>query len=143
RERPGGARFGSLVHAVLAEIPLGDTALVEPMTRAQARLLDATPEETAAAARLITEALRHPLMRRAAESPDCRREIPVSLPLDGGRLLEGIVDLAFLENDRFIVVDYKTDRGELSDHYLTQVALYARVIAAATHKPAEALLFQL
>ena len=48
--------------------------------------------------------------------------------------MDGIVDLAFLENDTWIVVDFKTDR-ELERGlavYQRQVGLYAAAIQAAT-----------
>jgi ATP-dependent exoDNAse (exonuclease V) beta subunit len=53
-------------------------------------------------------------------------------------MVEGIVDLAFQDGDRWTVVDYKTDR-ELAtigrERYRRQVALYASAIARATDTP--------
>ena len=48
--------------------------------------------------------------RRAAARGACRRETPVTLTLEDGTLVEGVVDLAFEEDGAWIVVDYKTDR---------------------------------
>jgi ATP-dependent exoDNAse (exonuclease V) beta subunit len=83
---------------------------------------------------------------RAADARGaCRRETPVTLTLPDGRLIEGIVDLAFEEGGEWTVVDYKTDReiaaaGE--DRYRRQVALYASAIAQATGQPTRGVLMQ-
>jgi ATP-dependent exoDNAse (exonuclease V) beta subunit len=58
--------------------------------------------------------------------------------LDDGSLVEGVVDLAFLEGTPeftgWTVVDFKTDREFLasSDRYSAQVALYSAAMQAAT-----------
>lgn len=47
---------------------------------------------------------------------------------------EGVLDLAFLESDRWTVIDFKTDR-ELEtalEHYRKQVALYTGTVTRAT-----------
>jgi len=62
-----------------------------------------------------------------------------------GTLIEGIVDLAFEEAGRWMVVDFKTDvdlRQRQSD-YARQVRLYADAIAAATGLPADAAILQI
>jgi ATP-dependent exoDNAse (exonuclease V) beta subunit len=145
--RTGGARFGSLVHAVLAAVPLDASAeALRTNAALQGRLVDATPEEVAAAALAAERTLAHPVLRRAARSSSLRRETPVLLRRDDGRLAEGVVDLAFREETdagaRWTVVDWKTDR-ELGDRratYERQVALYAEAIARATGEPAEGML---
>ena len=62
---------------------------------------------------------------------------------EDGRLVEGVVDLAFEEQGRWTVVDYKTDR-ELAEHgearYRRQVAFYAAAIAQATGAPTDGML---
>lgn len=59
-----------------------------------------------------------------------------------GTLLEGIVDLAFEEDGRWTVVDYKTDRdvSGSEEEYRRQVALYAAAIGQATGLPAQGVL---
>ena len=57
--RPGGRRFGSLVHAILASVRLGaDESQVRLCAAAQRRLLGATEEEAAAAAIAVSAAPR-------------------------------------------------------------------------------------
>jgi ATP-dependent exoDNAse (exonuclease V) beta subunit len=140
--RPHGARFGSLVHAVLAAVDLR-APRVRAIAENHARLVGASPEELAAAIAAVDAALAHPVMQRAAAARELRREVPVALATSIGDMIEGVVDLAFVEHDAWIVVDYKTDAelGESRAVYEAQVRLYARAIAAATGKPALPSLF--
>ncbi len=71
-------------------------------------------DERAAATEATLAALAHPLLRRAARAARagaCRRETPVALRLDGGTLIEGVVDVAFRDGaeNAWTVVDFKTD----------------------------------
>ena len=145
--RPGGLRFGELVHAILAAVPLAaDRAVIDALADTQGRILAAAAEERAAAGDTVQRVLAHEVVaraRRADERGACRRETPVTLTLPDGTLIEGIVDLAFEENGAWTVVDYKTDRelaaaGE--DRYRRQVALYASAIAQATGRPTSGVL---
>jgi ATP-dependent exoDNAse (exonuclease V) beta subunit len=151
--RPGGLRFGSLVHAVLASVvPGAGASEVRATAEGQGRLLGAAADEIAAAAEAALAALAHPLLLRAVRAGErggLRRETPVALRLADGSLAEGIVDLAFREpadaargEARWTVVDFKTDR-ELEvrrAEYARQVALYAEAVARATGEPADAVL---
>ncbi len=128
--RPKGRRFGTLVHAVLATTPLdADLETLTALARLEGRILAAPEEEVTAAATLAARVLAHPLLAdaRAADAEGkCRREVPVTLTLDDGRLLEGVVDLAWEHEGTWTVVDFKTDEDpsrEL-DTYSRQVGLY-------------------
>jgi ATP-dependent exoDNAse (exonuclease V) beta subunit len=131
--RPHGARFGSLVHAVLAAVDLR-APRVRAIAENHARLVGASPEELAAAIDAVAAALAHPVMQRAAAARELRREVPVAFTTSTGEMIEGVVDLAFVENGAWIVIDYKTDAelGASRAVYEAQVRLYARAIAAAT-----------
>ncbi len=148
--RPGGRRFGTLVHAVLAAVDLdADEPGVRATSRARGRLVGASEAEIEAAVIAVRAALGHPLLRRAALSQAAgglRREAPVLLRLDDGSLADGVVDLAFREESadgpRWTVVDFKTDR-ELGEHrarYAAQVRLYVDAISRATAEPARGML---
>ncbi len=139
--RPHGKRFGTLVHAVLSLVDLSANAKgVQQIAELQGRLLGATSEEITAATDTVTHALAHPLMKRAALASvagRCRRETPIAVQLEDGLLVEGKVDLAFLdeaEPGTWTVVDFKTDfeiEGRLHE-YREQIALYALAIGRAT-----------
>ena len=145
--RPHGRRFGTLVHATLATVALdADGDSVAAVAALQGRLVGATSEEVDAATLAVRAALEHPILRAAASSAaegGLRRETPVFLRLEDGRLAEGVVDLAFRESGAgWVVVDFKTDQ-ELEPRratYEKQVRLYARAVAKATGEPARPVL---
>jgi ATP-dependent exoDNAse (exonuclease V) beta subunit len=143
RPRPGGRRFGALVHVALSLVPLdADASVVASVVDSQARLLGAGADERAAAAVAVGRALAHPLLRRAAASADLRRESPVLLRLADGTVAEGTVDLAFREDGRWVVVELKTD-AEIAGNlvaYQAQVGIYLAAVSQATGEPAEGVL---
>jgi ATP-dependent exoDNAse (exonuclease V) beta subunit len=137
--RPGGARLGRLVHAVLAAAPLdADASQVAALAEVHGRILAAPEDEVTASALTVAHVLAHPLLARAraaAARGACRRETPVTTRLPDGLLIEGVVDLAFEDGGSWTVVDYKTDReieAEGEERYRRQVVLYAAAIAQAT-----------
>ena len=111
--RPHGARFGTLVHTVLATVDLdADGAAIARLATLNARLVGASSDERDAATATAAYALTHPLLRRAAAAARqgrCRREVPVALRVDDV-LVEGVVDLAFCEDECWTVVDFKTGK---------------------------------
>ena len=146
--RPSGPRFGSLVHAVLASIPLdGDLKLIRELATVHGRIIGATAEEIAAAGEAVAAALAHWVFdqaRSAAKQHLCRREAPIAWRDHEGFLMEGVVDIAFEQDRRWIVIDFKTDE-DLGEHeivYRRQVGLYAAAIEAATGRPATAMLMR-
>ena len=67
-------------------------------------------------------------MAKAASRGDLFREKPFVMDYEGV-LLQGIIDVFWIENQRIVLLDYKTDRveteGELVARYETQLKLYA------------------
>jgi ATP-dependent exoDNAse (exonuclease V) beta subunit len=145
-ERPGGRRFGFLVHTLLASIDLdANPEAVRSMTTINGRMVNATEDEVKEASVVVGAALGHPILRRAAASAAkgrLRRETPILYTLGNGDLAEGVVDLAFQEEEAIFVgwtiIDFKTDRelGTSSERYVAQVRMYAEAIAKATALPA-------
>jgi ATP-dependent helicase/nuclease subunit A len=147
--RPSGPRFGTLVHAVLATVALdADRDAIADVATMQARILAATSDETAAATALAQAALSHPLLLRAREAwrtDRCRRETPITAVEPDGSILEGVLDLAFEDDDGWTVVDFKT-QAELAGplaRYRRQVRAYASVVARVTGRPVTAVLMRL
>jgi ATP-dependent exoDNAse (exonuclease V) beta subunit len=147
--RPAGPRFGTLVHALLAEVPLvgPDDRLIARLAETHGRVLAAEPEEVAAAAETVHGVLSHPVMLGAARAEAaglCYRETPVTWRLATGAIVEGIVDLAYVTDESVIVVDFKTDReldGALHQ-YRRQVQIYAAAVGAALGRPARGVLMR-
>jgi ATP-dependent exoDNAse (exonuclease V) beta subunit len=152
-ERPGGRRFGTLVHAILASIDLDAGAdAIQAAAAINGRIVGATEEEIQAAIVTVGVALGHPILRKAAasaEKGELRREAPVLLALDNGSLVEGVVDLAFREDTSdfagWTVVDFKTDRefAVSSGRYVAQVRVYSEAIGMATGSPARGIVLVL
>lgn len=142
--RPRGPRFGTLVHAVLAQAPFDDNAeSLLALSQSLARLLGATGAEVVAAAAAALSALAHPVLRAAAESSDTRREVAVAQRLADGTLAEGIIDLAYRTAEGWLVVDFKTDEIVPNDGaYAEQIRLYVEAIGQATALPARGLLLK-
>jgi ATP-dependent exoDNAse (exonuclease V) beta subunit len=144
--RPRGPRFGTLVHAVLATVPLdADEEAIARTAATHARVINAPAAEIAAAAQVVREVLRHEIMQRARRSPRLRRETPVSWVQPDGMLIEGVLDLAFDEGDRTVVVDFKTDH-ELSAgdaRYRAQLQQYVAAVGRATGRQAHGILFRI
>jgi len=141
--RPRGARFGTLVHEMLATLDIDagkkDIAAVAELC---GRMLAATPEEVTAAIAAVTSTLAHPLLRRAKKSKSVFRETPLALRLPDGSLVEGACDLAFVDAEELCVIDYKTDTDITAhrDDYERQLRLYAAALARETGKPATGVL---
>jgi len=149
-DRPAGPAFGSLVHAVLASAPFDATrSTLEDIAAVEARVLAASDADAFAAAAVVEGVLAHDLLvraRRADARGACRRETPVTLTLDDDTLVEGVVDLAFEEDGRWTVVDYKTDReiaagGE--EQYRRQLSLYITAIERATGQAAQGIIIRI
>ena len=138
--RPHGKRFGILVHAMLAAVPLdGEAGAIADAARIHGRILGASDDEIVAARDVVQAALAHPLLVRARAAERVERETALMIRTDAGEILEGVVDLAFREKGvGWTVVDFKTDVEIASrkDDYARQIDAYARAIAAATGEPA-------
>ncbi|GMU59255.1 MAG: ATP-dependent DNA helicase [Myxococcaceae bacterium] len=143
--RPKGRRFGELVHAVLAVVPLDAArALVTNAVAAQGRALLSSPGEQAAAVEAVLAALAHPLMQAARGAKQVRRERGIVDVLGPGDFVEGSVDLAFRDASGWTVVEFKTDE-DLEAHrvaYEAQAAAYVRAVQAATGLPTRGVLFR-
>lgn len=145
-----GAERGTLIHRALALLPLSTlrgvqaeeipgivqvelTGLVERgcFTPEEARFLDVP----GIAAWFLSD-----LGGRMLSADVVRREWAFNLLLDeGGALLQGVIDCAFLEDGRWILADYKTDRiedeGAFVMRYAPQLNWYARALERITAHP--------
>ncbi len=142
-DRPAGPRFGALVHAIMRDAPFeSDYTRIERLAHSHGRLLGAPEDEVLAAANAVERALTHRVVRRAAAAKQCHRELPLTLYTDDGRLLEGIADLAFLEDGHWTILDFKTDAefGPKRAHYERQLRWYALALARLTGQPTAAVL---
>lgn len=133
--RPKGPRFGSLVHLILRDADFDARSdSIERIARAHGRLLNAPREEIKAAAQAVIAALRHPLLKRARKAGRVYRELPVIARDEGGNLLEGVIDLAFVEKSGWVVIDFKTDAEDPQrlHKYRRQLGWYLHALEVTT-----------
>ena len=151
-ERPFGLRFGTLVHATLATVPLdASERVIASVAHAQGRIIP-TPgrepyaeEEVSAAVEVVASLLRDPLFDRVREAEHagrCDRELPIVWKAPDGTLIEGTIDLAFEDLTGLTVIDFKTDR-ELStdlERYRRQLTVYCQALGTLRNTPARGIL---
>jgi ATP-dependent helicase/nuclease subunit A len=89
---------------------------------------------------LINKIMQSSIWQRMLRSKKRFVEIPFSVKVEEGRqdfkgdtIVSGVIDLVFLEEDGWVIVDYKTDTvkneeglANLVEYYRPQVAMYRR-----------------
>lgn len=148
-KRVTGAELGTLTHRLLSLLPLEAMRVPpEELPEALRRETHAMVERGQLAAKellmlpldRVADFYRSDLGSRALRSPTVRREWSFNLRLeDGETLLQGVIDCAFLEDGRWVVVDYKTDHIQDEDafveRYTEQLRWYGRALARITGLP--------
>ena len=164
-EREGditAAERGTLMHLVLQHIGIKEknTAQVEESVRALAQkgLIEA-PLAAHVDAGQIAAFLNSDIAARARRSSRCLYEQPFCLRMsareaglaqsDEAVIVQGIIDLCFVEDGSWVLVDYKTDMvgespEETAGKYVLQLGLYEKALQRITKIPvAEKLIFLL
>ena len=148
-KRITGADRGTLVHRALSLIPLDQirasssagTAVHEALHDMMAQGIFTAMDLLHMDVDGIVRYLQSEIGMRMLESRHVRREWSFNLVMDEerGTLLQGVIDCAFIENDQWILMDYKTDRIMNEDafrqRYALQVEWYARALEKITGKP--------
>ncbi|MDP1822808.1 MAG: UvrD-helicase domain-containing protein [Archangium sp.] len=143
--RAAGRRFGELVHACLAVVPLeASEEVVEGIASVMGRSLQAPQREIRAATEAVVAALAHPAVSAARGSADVRREVSLVDHLEDGTIVEGAIDLAYELDGVWRIVEFKTDASieENRPQYEAQTQAYVRAIHAATGKPARGVILR-
>ena len=142
-----GAEHGTLMHRALSLIPLdglrGHVHLYGPVKEALHTMAEQEiftyQELMQIYIKGVAEYFASDLGQRMLQSTNVRREWSFNLVIEGGTLLQGVIDCAFFEDDGWVMVDYKTDRiyDETSflQRYEGQLAWYARALATITGIP--------
>ena len=145
--QPGvGRKVGSLVHAALEHAAFDSPEKVETLVRALAPEYDLPGEAVDNACALAARCLDLPVMHRARVARACYREMPFTVATERG-LLEGRMDLVFIEEDGAVIVDYKTDAIEeceavaRAEHHRPQGEAYAEALAAVLDRPVKEVVF--
>lgn len=142
---------GNAIHAFLSSVPLdAEDLALECRNMIEKGLLTAE-QASALPMRKLERILQGPLWRRMRKATVLHREWPFNLRIanDGERtLLQGIIDCCFIEDGKWVLVDYKSDRADdlaaLAARYQTQLQLYARALEEMTSIPvAERMLYSI
>lgn len=153
--RPGGKRFGTLVHAILRDVGFDPNAegatdaaidaidAIGDLARLHGRILQAPTSEVTAATDAVAAALDHPLLRQAGRASKVLRETPFVIDVEG-TMVEGVIDLAFQNpsDDHWMVIDFKTDANtdSLEERYRSQLAWYLVAVERLTGLPSRGVL---
>ncbi|MEA4960958.1 helicase-exonuclease AddAB subunit AddA [Lutispora sp.] len=149
------AERGSMMHYIMQHLDLSDTGSMEAIGAQVQRLYEEEyiTEEWARAADIkrIYSFFSSPLGRRIKNSKKVYREMPFNIEaspnevfVDGDMddseekiLIQGIIDLYFEEEDRLVLLDYKTDYvdknniDEVISRYKTQISYYEKALQIA------------
>ncbi len=149
-KRITGAERGTLMHRALSLIPLEKLrgagnlygAVRDAIHELAARDVFTWQEVMQLYIRGAADYFASDLGQRMLSSPKIRREWAFNLVMDNGSLLQGVIDCAFLEEDEWVLVDYKTDRIEDENafiaRYQLQIDWYARALETITGKKVRA-----
>jgi ATP-dependent helicase/nuclease subunit A len=136
-EATHAAAFGTLVHRLFELADFTDTKTLAKLAAVEARGAGLSEDDAKQAAEITAEALKLPLFQdRILPSSEIHREVPFTVQLEDS-LAEGAVDLLFLEDGEWVIVDFKTDRVTPSEaeakvlKYKPQAAIYATAMQAA------------
>ena len=141
-----GALYGTAVHRVMecmdfaafldVDVSSKEAVLAYIHAQLDAMSKDRLPEDLRALVNpnKFIRFFESPVARRMAEADkrgDLYREKPFVMDYDGA-LVQGIIDVFWMEEDRIVLLDYKTDRvdapEELVDRYKKQLELYAQAL---------------
>lgn len=139
--RPFGPRFGTLVHTIMRDARLdADRDAIAALANVHGRLLGAPQDEIEHAIGAAQAALAHPLILKARGAERLHRELPIILKLEDRKVLEGIIDLAFFDQDTWQIVDFKTDAdlAKNQTHYKRQLHWYALGMSRLNNSPVHA-----
>ena len=146
-QKLSGAEHGTLVHHVLALMPLdalrrGSIAEGVLAGIEQLKQRGCLTDEEASILRpnMLLGFYQSDIGCRMLESSIIRREWSFTVPVrDTGTLMQGVIDCAFREENAWILVDYKTDHiydeAEFVARYEKQLALYADAVTRITGLP--------
>jgi ATP-dependent exoDNAse (exonuclease V) beta subunit len=135
--RPGGRRFGRIVHDVLETATRVEE--VDALAAVCGREQGVGEAESTAAGEVVRAALVY-LSNAMQDAVEVHREWPMMLRLTDGRLVDGRIDLAWSDGARWTVVDYKTDRRE--KRRIGQVQAYGLAVARRTGMPVRCIVLE-
>lgn len=151
-----GAQWGTLMHEAMQWLPVKkytQKSMTDMLDSLQAEGKFSDEERSLLSDRSLYGFFNSDLGQRLIASKRVERELPFSMLFDGNRVypdvengerlfLQGIIDTVFVEDDQWVLVDYKTDRvksgDELIRRYKIQMDLYKEALETLTDMPVKA-----
>jgi len=151
-----GAQWGTLMHEAMQWLPVKkytQKSMTDMLDSLQAEGKFSDEERSLLSDRSLYGFFNSNLGQRLIASKRVERELPFSMLFDGNRVypdvengerlfLQGIIDTVFVEDDQWVLVDYKTDRvksgDELIRRYKIQMDLYKEALERLTNMPVKA-----
>ena len=151
-----GAQWGTLMHEAMQWLPVQtytQQSMTDMLDSLQAEGKFSDDERRVLSDRSLYTFFNSDIGKRLITSKRIERELPFSMLFDGSRVypdvesgeqlfLQGIIDMAFVEEDQWVLVDYKTDRvksgDELIRRYKIQMDLYKEALETLTNMPVKA-----
>lgn len=151
-----GAQWGTLMHEAMQWLPVKkytQQSITDMLDSLQAEGKFSDEERSLLSDRSLYGFFNSDLGQRLIASKRVERELPFSMLFDGNRVypdvetgerlfLQGIIDTAFVEDNQWVLVDYKTDRvksgDELIRRYKIQMDLYKEALETLTDMPVKA-----
>ena len=151
-----GAQWGTLMHEAMQWLPVKkytQKSMTDMLDSLQAEGKFSDEERSLLSDRSLYGFFNSDLGQRLIASKRVERELPFSMLFDGNRVypgvengerlfLQGIIDTAFVEDNQWVLVDYKTDRvksgDELIRRYKIQMDLYKEALERLTGMPVKA-----
>ncbi len=148
-----GAQWGTLMHEAMQWLPVKkytQKSMTDMLDSLQAEGKFSDEERSLLSDRSLYGFFNSNLGQRLIASKRVERELPFSMLFDGNRVypdvengerlfLQGIIDTVFVEDNQWVLVDYKTDRvksgDELIRRYKIQMDLYKEALERLTNMP--------
>jgi ATP-dependent helicase/nuclease subunit A len=135
-----GTEWGTVIHFLLEAVMRNPDANLDSLAKMAVAEQELAPDAAPAALQVIKQVTESAVWLRAFNSLQRLVEVPFVTQFAADQsaaglptVLRGVIDLAFEEEDGWVIVDYKTDlvTGDrlqsLTDHYRGQVNTYASV----------------
>lgn len=147
-----GAQIGTMTHKVLEQIDFDCTDIKAFAVELELRGIIEKGASEVLHYNWIENAFKNDIIIRAKKSQEIQKEVPFvvkrkaselyeHISSDKDVLIQGIIDMCFLEDDEWVIIDYKTNKVTPSrtkemilEEYKTQLEIYKQALQSITGK---------
>lgn len=133
----GGKDMGSLAHLLLEKGWEWDGPTVQKAARVYGEKLGVSQPEIDQVVGWVEKVRKNKILERAKNSKKVFRELPITGKQEDETYVNAVIDLAFLEEDGWVIVDYKTDKDiqKNLENYSQQLRFYSDLLIKIHGKP--------